>query len=189
MIEPAPSRVLIGGIGYPDLCDYSAGVLAVEALAREAWPTHVVIEDISYNPVAVAQWLQAEPAGRVFTRAIIIAAAARGRPGGTLSVYRWDHVLPDDVEIHRSVCDAVTGVIHLDNTLVVVAHLRALPAEVVVMEIEPVVHEFGQSTTPVVAAAVRTAGVRARQLACEHDAALALPQLPLGGDRPFQVVR
>lgn len=189
MVPPSSGRVLIGGVGYPDLCDYSAGVLAVEALAREAWPGGIDVEDISYNPVAVAQRLEAEPAARAFTRAIIVAAVGRGRRPGALTVYRWDRRLPDATAIHSAVCDAVTGIIHLDNTLVVVEHLRALPAEVIVLEIEPVVHEFGQELSDAVAAAVCEACDRARRLALHPATTADLPVLPLGGERPFEVVR
>jgi Ni,Fe-hydrogenase maturation factor len=185
----APGRVLIGGVGYPDLCDFSAGVLTVEALALETWPPNVVVEDISYGPVAVAQRLQAEPPDMMFQRVILIAAVARGRQGGALTVYRWDRQLPDDVEIHRAVCDAVTGVIHMDNTLIVTGHLRALPDDVTVIEIEPLVHEFGAMVSPLVEIAMHDAQRLARRFACEPSASAALPLMQLGAERPFQVTR
>ena len=69
-------------------------------------------------------------------------------------MYRWDNVLPGPDEIHEAITEAVTGIISLDNTLVVARHFEALPATVVVVEIEPDAHEFGSSLTPAVDAAL-----------------------------------
>ena len=89
------TRVLIGGIGYRNLRDHSFGVVLVDALAALEWPPGVCVEDISYNPIAVVQRLQDEPIDGGFELAVIVGALQRpGRMPGTLSVYRWDNVLP-----------------------------------------------------------------------------------------------
>ena len=81
------------------------------------------MEDISYNPIAVVQRLEDEPPERRFERAVVVGAVERGGPPpGTVTAYRWDGVLPGDEEIQRAVTEAVTGVIALDNTLVVTRH-------------------------------------------------------------------
>ncbi|MDQ3517407.1 MAG: hypothetical protein M3466_03235, partial [Gemmatimonadota bacterium] len=46
-------------------------------------------------------------------------------------------------EVQRAVTDAVTGIIALENTLVIARYFGALPGEVVVVEVEPETHEFG----------------------------------------------
>jgi hypothetical protein len=66
--------------------------------------------------------------------------------------YSWDGVLPDADEIQARVAEAVTGVIDLDNLLVVTRHFGALPAEVFVVEVQPVAIEFGMEPSPAVAA-------------------------------------
>ena len=89
------------------------------------WPAGVRVEDISYNPIAVVQRLQDEPLRGRFELAIIVGALQRpGRSPGHVSVYRWDNVLPAPEEIHEAVTEAVTGIISLDNTLVVGAPFR-----------------------------------------------------------------
>lgn len=173
-------RVLIGGVGYRNLRDHSFGVLAVEALAPRAWPAGVSVEDISYNPIAVVQRFEDDPPERRFGLAIIVGAMARGRPVGTLTVYRWDHVLPDAGAIQSAVAEAVTGVIALDNTLIVTRHFGALPPAVVV-EVEPGVHAFGQELSAEVGQALRRASEVITALACDPSSAQALPQAPLGG--------
>ena len=170
------TRVLIGGIGYRNLRDHSFGVVLVDALATLEWPPGVCVEDISYNPIAVVQRLQDEPSDGGFDLAVIVGALQRpGRMPGTLLVYRWDNVLPEPDEIHEAITEAVTGIIALDNTLVVARHFEALPATVVVVEIEPDAHEFGSSLTPAVEAALVEATTLITRFALEPATAARVP--------------
>jgi len=153
-----------------------------DRLEREAWPAGVVVEDLSYNPIAVVQRLEDEPPDQRFERAVIVAAAERtGRAPGTVVAYRWDGALPVDEEIHRAVTEAVTGVIAVDNTLIVTRHFGALPEEVVVVEVEPAVHEFGDAFSDVVAREFETVCSLVRICATERAAVERLPRASLGG--------
>ncbi len=88
-------RVVVAGVGYRNLRDHSVGVAVVDRLEARAWTDDVVVEDLSYNPIAVGQWLEDEPPDRRFERAVVVAAAERdGRAPGTVTAYRWDGVLP-----------------------------------------------------------------------------------------------
>lgn len=176
-------RVLIGGVGYRNLRDHSAGLEVADRLMAQPLRDGVVIEDLSYNPIAVAQRLQDEPVERQFGRAIFVSAIARsaGRAPGTVAAYRWDRVLPAGEEIHRAICDAVTGIIHLDNTLIVLEHLRALPPDVCVLEIEPLVHEFGEAFSSAVHEAVERACATVARIAVDDAFAGSLPVGPPGG--------
>jgi hydrogenase maturation protease len=178
-------RTLIGGIGYRNLRDHSVGVAAVDHLALRDWPEGVVVEDVSYGPIAVLQRLEDEPADRRFARAVIVAAPLReGRLPGSVTCYRWDGVLPSSDEIQRAVADAVTGVIFLDNTLIVTRYFGALPEEVVVVEVEPEIHEFGETFSPAIAGIFDELCELVITLATDPDAAARLPLAPLGGRRP-----
>src|SRR5215510_16598977 len=131
-------RVIVAGVGYRNLRDHSLGVEVADRLETAAWTDDIVVEDLSYNPIAVMQRLEDEPRERRFERAVFVGAVERGdRAAGAVTAYRWDRGLPDDGEIHRAVTEAVTGVISLDNTLVVTQHFGALPDDVVVIEVEP----------------------------------------------------
>lgn len=174
-------RALIGGVGYPDLADISVSWRVVAALERRALPPGVTAEDISYNPVAVAQRLDDEPAGDRFAVVVVVSAVRRGRRPGTVTAYRWDGVLPDPREVHGAVTDAVTGIIHLDNTLIVTRHLRALPPRVAVIEIEPLIEAFGEPLSAPVASAGAAAGDLAVAIASAPAAFDALPLASLGG--------
>jgi hydrogenase maturation protease len=181
-------RVIVAGVGYRNLRDHSVGVEVTDRLASASWTDDVVVEDLSYNPIAVVQRLEDEPPEQRFQRAVVVAAVERdGRAPGTVAAYRWDGVLPPDEEIQRAVTEAVTGVIALDNTLVVARHFGALPDEVVVVEVEPAVHEFGDTFSEVVGRQLDGVCELVRVLATRADAVEQLPRTPLGGASPAGV--
>ncbi len=173
-------RTLVGGLGYRNLRDHSLGVAVTDRLAEREWPDGVLVEDVSYNPIAVVQRLQDQPVDR----ALVVAAIQRpGRAPGTIEAYRWDGALPDAERIQTAVAEAVTGVILLDNTLLVGRHFGGLPEEVLVVEVEPAVEEFGDEFSPVVAAAFDRVCELVSLLATDIEAARRLPEASLGGGR------
>jgi len=177
-------RVLVGGVGYRNLRDHSVGVLVADRLAGREWPEGVAVEDVSYNPIALVQRLEDEPEGRRFHRVVIVAGVSRpGRTPGAVEAYRWDGALPAPEAVQGAVAEAITGVISLDNTLVVTRHFGALPEEALVVEVEPAEEEFGEELTPPVAAMFETVCERVAALAIDAEAACRLPTTPLGGGR------
>lgn len=175
-------RVVIGGVGYRHLRDYSFGIVMSDELEALARPPALLVEDLCYNPVAVAQWFLDEARTAPIHRAVFVAAVARedGRAPGTLTVYRWNRVLPDADGIQRAVTDAVTGVILVDNTLIVAEWMQALPPEVIVVEVEPDDHAFGDAMSGPVVAAYDVAKQLVIALT-DHDARLEMPVAPFGG--------
>ncbi len=184
-------RVIIGGIGYRNLCDHSVGVMVTDILEWREWPEGVVVEDLSYGPIAVVQRFEDDPPERRFDRAVFVAASARGdgRAPGAVTAYRWDGVLPPPDRIQGAVGEAVTGVIALDNTLVVGRYFRALPDAVIVVEVEPDVEEPGEAFGPVVQAAFDSICDLVTRLALDPSAAAELPLAPLGGVLPGAAAR
>ena len=179
------ARVVIGGVGYRNLRDHSLGIVMSDELEPLAQPPSLMVEDLCYGPVAVAQWFLDEARSYPFTRAIFITAIEREhRPPGTITAYRWDHALPADELIQRCVVDAVTGVILLDNTLVVIEWMKALPDETIVIEVEPLEHAFGDEMSPAVADAYSEVRRMALQFATDDHACRALPVHSLGGGWP-----
>lgn len=169
-------RTLIGAVGYRYLRDHSAAFGVLDRLEQEDLGPDVIVEDTSYNPIALVQWLQDEEHDG-FEQVIFVAAVERdGRTPGRVDAYRWDGTLPSEQLIQQAVADAVTGIISLDNTLVVAGHFNALPAQVAIVEIEPREHEFGTALSPEVAVAVQTAIELVRELATAPGAFEALPR-------------
>lgn len=176
-------RTVVAGVGYRNLCDHSFGLVLSDELAAIADPPALLVEDLSYGPVAVAQWFADEARVAPITRGVFVSAIERadGRPPGTVSAYRWDRVLPEPEEIQRAVADAVTGVILLDNTLIVTAWMDSLPVETIVVEVEPLKHEFGEDLSAPVAAVYDYVKRIVLQLVDDAAADCALPEMPLGG--------
>ncbi len=142
----------------------------VDRLECHVWQGEVSVEDLSFGPIAVMQRLQDDPPERSFGLAIFVAGLPRPpwREPGSIACYRWDGVLPGSEEVQRAVTEAVTGVIALDNTLTVCGHFQVLPPLVVVVEVEPLVHEFGEEFSEPVARAFDEA----------HDLIVALAEMP-----------
>lgn len=161
-------RTLLGSVGYSYLRDGSLGPVVLDALALEAWPPAVELEDLSYGPIAVIQRLQ--DARPPFGRLVLVGAVRRGRPAGTVTVYRWDGRLPAEDEIQARVAEAVTGVISLDNLLIVAGFFEALPGEVRIVEVEPEDEGWGEGFSAPVEAARRAVIDTVRRLACEGGA-------------------
>ncbi|MDP9375743.1 MAG: hydrogenase maturation protease [Chloroflexota bacterium] len=132
--EPGRPRTLIAGVGYRNLRDLSAGNAVVDALLRSEWPPGVEVEDLSYGPMdAIFRLREAR-----FARLIVVGAVARPwRLPGHVYRRRWRYEPEPPAQVQARVAEAVTGVISLDNLLVICAHFEALPPEVIVIEIEP----------------------------------------------------
>lgn len=133
-------RVLVGGVGYRFLRDGALGPHLADALADRAGDG-IEIEDLGYHPIGFTQNLQDRPP---YDRIVLVGAVARGREPGTVTAYRWDHVLPSEKEIQERVSEAVTGVISLDNLLIITEALGAFPEDVRVVEAEPEDEGWGE---------------------------------------------
>ena len=173
--------VLVGGVGYRLLRDYSAGVLVTDRLEQLRWPDHVRVQDLSFNPVAVAQQLQDDMAHEPDLLVVFVSAAARGRRPGAATSYRWDGGLPSPDRVQAAVAEAVTGVIALDNTLIVARQFDGLPEDVAVVEIEPKVESFGEALSPEVDEGLDEVVRRVRTIALDPSVVRSLPLAPLGG--------
>jgi Ni,Fe-hydrogenase maturation factor len=83
---------------------------------------------------------------------VFVGAVDRQREPGTITAYRYDHVLPDVTEINERVTDSVTGSISLDNLIVVSEAFKALPEDVWVVEIQPADETWGDGFSDVIEA-------------------------------------
>lgn len=174
-----PGRVLIGGVGYRNLRDFSVGPILADRLAALEWPDHVTVEDLSYSPVAAVHRLREE--WLPFERVILVGGVRRGREPGTITVYRWDGQLPGPAQIQSCVAEAVTGVISLDNLLIIGRHFRALPDDVVVIEVEPGIEGWGEGFSEPIARAAERVVETIRRLIHSPEPALPHGVAGLGG--------
>lgn len=158
----AGERVLVGGVGYGNLRDLSAGPLLVERLGNVG--DVVDVEDLSYSPIDVLFTLQRRAPYRAL---VLVGAVGRGDPPGTVRRRRWTAPAIAPEELQSRIAEAVTGVISLDNHLHILAHFGALPERTSVVEIEPADTEWGEGVSAPVAAALERAAAIVRDEVAE----------------------
>lgn len=157
-------KTLVGGVGYYLMRDLSVGPVLTAKLAEMDWPEHVQVDaDFSYGPVAIVQRFKAEP--DLCDKIVLFAAIERGRPPGTITAYRWQGDLPDEDEIQARIGEALTGVVSLDNLLVVGEQFDIWPEEVMVVEVEPADLSWGDGFSPPITAVVDEVVETVRNLA------------------------
>ena len=145
-------RVFIGGVGYTNLRDLSVGPVVVPELLRLEWPAGVEIDDLSPGgPIAAVHRFREAP---LYDRVILFGAVGRSRQPGQIYRYRWDRSLPDRDEIQMRVAEAITGVISLDNLLIVGGYFGIWPSDIVVVEIEPSDENWGPEFSEPIHAAI-----------------------------------
>jgi hydrogenase maturation protease len=143
--------MLIAAVGYEHLRDLSLGPMVIAQLQKELWPPGVELEDLSYGPIGVMQTLDERPA---YDCIIFVAGVSRARPPGRVYCYQWQRRLPDVEEIQARVAEAVTGVISLDNLLILMTYFKKLPQNVLVIEVEAADIGWGEGFTDPVQEAI-----------------------------------
>ena len=145
-------RVFIGAVGYTNLRDLSVGLKVLEDLQKLEWPAGVEIDDLSPGgPIAAVHRFRDVP---LYDRVILVGAVGRTRQPGQVYCYRWDGCLPGPDEIQMCVSEGVTGVISLDNLLIVGGYFGIWPPDMILVEIEPCDENWGSDFSEPVQAAI-----------------------------------
>jgi len=146
-------KVLIGTVGYQLLGNHSVGPNLLPQLQAINWPEGVVVDEMNWGPIAVIQYL--ESLETPFERVVFLVAIERAhRKIGEINLYRWMGGLPDDKQIQACVGDAATGVISVENLLVIGEHFKVWPKEVYLIDVEPGMEIAGEQFTKNVTAQV-----------------------------------
>ena len=128
-------RTLIGIVGYYGFVrGYPLGPELMERLRARPRPGEIEIREMNWGPIAIVQDLQAQADKPV--RVVLVGALDRGLPAGTVSCRRWVGGSLDTAAVQRRIFEAVTGVISLDNLLVIGAHFGVWPAETFTVELQ-----------------------------------------------------
>lgn len=135
--ESPPVVTVVGGVGELYQGDLDFGRRVVERLADDDLGAHVVVEDLHYGGVAVAQRI--EELG--VTTLVLVGATERGRTPGVLERRRYfgDRLDLTPEELQGAVTDAVTGYVTIDLVVEVAHALGVLPPRIVAIDVEPVV--------------------------------------------------
>jgi len=132
--------IFVGGVSELFQSDLDLGRLAIERLQEETWAADVVVEELHYGAVAVAQRLE-DVRPEVL---VLISAVRRDRPAGMVERRRIDppHLSPADLQ--AAVGDAVTGYVHVDLIIDVATGFGVLPRRTVSVEVEPETTSCGE---------------------------------------------
>jgi hypothetical protein len=128
-------RTVVGIVGYYGFVrGYPLGPELMERLHALAWPDDVDIREMNWGPVAIVQDFQAQADKP--QRVVLVGALDRGLAHGTVSCRRWAGGALDLDAVQRRMFEAVTGVISLDNLLVIGAHFSVWPKETYTVELQ-----------------------------------------------------
>ena len=117
-------QAFVGSFGRPGMRDLDFGRQVIDCLQQRGWPAGVVIEELPCSPALVLNRLQELRPSKV----VLLGAVPRGDdPAGTVRRYAFHHALVPDV----------------DHTLSVARQWGGLPADTVVIEVEPADTGYG----------------------------------------------
>lgn len=133
-------QTLVAGIGLPWLRDLDFGTQWVNRVVDLDWPSHVLVEDMSYAAHRVLHRLQEVRPSKVI---LVGCMPRRQDPPGTIRRYQLDLSPPDDDEVQDRLSEAAMGIIDLDHTLAVARYYGEFPDNTVVIEVEPADDSFG----------------------------------------------
>jgi Ni,Fe-hydrogenase maturation factor len=164
-------KILIGTVGYHNLGNHSLGPALLPMLEKMSWPRNVEVEEMNWGPIAIVQKFQTLDIP--YDRVVLLAAIERpGRNIGDVDVFRWMGRLPDEEMIQACVGDAVTGVISVENLLIIGEHFKIWPAETFIVDVEPGPEKAGVEFTNEVQGAVPIIIDTIRQLCVAGNAAV-----------------
>ena len=89
---------------------------------------------MSWGPLAIVQSLQAS--GVRYDRAVLIGAVQRGYSVGTVCGGVWRGGALGPQLLQERIFEAVTGIVSLDNLLIIGEHFSIWPREVLTVEVE-----------------------------------------------------
>ena len=165
----AMTKTLVGTIGYHNLGNHSIGPVLLPMLQTLNWPDGVEVEEMNWGPIAIVQKFQTLQIP--YNRVILLAAIERpGRDIGDIDVFRWMGGLPDKEMIQACIGDAVTGVISVENLLIIGEHFKIWPPEIFIVDVEPGPETAGIEFTDEVKKIIRDFISTIRQLCVVNDA-------------------
>lgn len=139
------SATLVGIVGYsPVVESFPLGPRLMAALTRELGGLpRARVENMTWSPIHIVQQFQDEGAERP-DRLILIGAASGTRTPGEVRAFRWTGGTLPEAVVQARVYEAVTGVVDLENTLMIGQYFRVWPAETYSVEVDMPADTFGR---------------------------------------------
>lgn len=135
-------RVLVGIVGETPVVDeYPLGPRFAARLRTAHWPcVDVTVANMAWGALHVVQGLEQE---RRYDRAVLVGAVQHGWPFGRVVLGRWLGGTLEPQLLQERIYEAVTGIVSLDNLLMIGAHFRVWPDDLTTVEIELPINLFG----------------------------------------------
>lgn len=139
------ARVTVGIVGYSAVVDsYPLGPkLMAELAAVFADHPNVTVENFTWSPVHIVQRFQDGELERP-DRIVLAGLAAESREPGRVDTYRWLGGHQDEIKVQERVYEAVTGIVDLENTLMIGSYFGVWPKECLTAEADVAPDTFGR---------------------------------------------
>lgn len=136
--------VLVGIVGYTPVLDaYPLGPKLMTALQARLAGHDAAVENMSWGPIHVVQQFQDEGAVRP-RRLVLVGAASVCVVPGRVRAFRWMGGSLPAQAMQERVYEAVTGIVDIENTLMIGTHFGIWPDEAYTVEVELAADTFGR---------------------------------------------
>ena len=137
------NKILIGIVGYsPVLDSYPLGPNLMNNLKeRDCANMNVDVQNMTWSPIHITQRLQENKLE--FDRVVLVGSKTISTNPGRVESYKWKSKKVDEIKIQERIFEGVTGVVSLENTLVIGDYFKIWPKEVFTVEVDLPGEVFG----------------------------------------------
>ncbi len=138
-------KTLIGIVGYTPVVElFPLGTQLMSALSEHFHDdASVVVENMTWGPMHIVQRFQEEGTVRP-DRLVLVGAASICRRPGQVRITRWRGGHLPDAEVQDRIYEAVTGIVDLENTLIIGDYFQVWPDECFTVEADLQPDTFGR---------------------------------------------
>lgn len=135
------SHIAIGLVGYYQFVrGYPLGP-ELKARLEHSNRDDIEIREMNWGPIAIVQDFQANPIQ--YDRIVLVATVDRNLEPGAVTCRQWLGGELDNKIVQDRIFEAVTGIISLDNLLVIGEHFKIWPKELITVEVQLQDSSFG----------------------------------------------
>jgi hypothetical protein len=141
-------RTIVGIVGLTPVVEaYPLGPRLEAELAAELapWP-QIAVENMSWSPLHIVQRFEdanTTPTAPI-ARVVLVGAASASTSPGTVAAFRWGGGRTPDAVLQERIYEAVTGIVDIENTLLIGDHFGVWPAECFTVEADLPADAFGR---------------------------------------------
>ena len=146
MVDSVESpSTLIGIVGYSAILDsYPLGPGLMAGLEAElADAANITVENFTWSPVHIVQRFENHEMPRP-DRLVLIGLCAISQTPGRVRTCRWRGGAASEQTVQERVYEAVTGIVDLENTLMIGEYFKAWPTECFTVEADMQANTFGR---------------------------------------------